>query len=234
MYFSNRALCARRGQVNLLFFLTPFLLSVYIAVSVRVGTMLGEGDPDGAKRSVRLSVQLALVVALAVGGVFYLLRDYIALLYTNQQKVIDETSAYVPIVALDFVISSFSYVLQGVLEGSGKPERATAAAIVGNWIVGIGALFALSHYLGNDAPTVAEQRRIKLQGLWWGVVIGEGVKMLLLLALVLKADWSKWAEEAQERAELEEAEEDESVERFTRLLGETQPLLVNDRPNANH
>ena len=200
-------------------------------MSVRVGTMLGDDDPEAAKLSVRLSMQLALVVAIAVGGVFYLLRDYIALLYTDQKKVIEETATYVPIVALDFVISSFSYVLQGVLEGGGKPERATGAAIVGNWIVGVAALFALSHYLGNDAPTIDEQRRIKLQALWWGVVAGEVVKMLLLLLFVLKLNWAQLAEEAIARAELEEAEDDEAVERFTRMLGEREPLLINDRPN---
>jgi Na+-driven multidrug efflux pump len=79
-------------------------------------------------------VYLAVVLALCGGAAFYFLRNYIAYIYTNDIAVIEHTgnkkttttcnkfkllylATYAPLVAIDFVISSMSYVLQGILEG---------------------------------------------------------------------------------------------------------------------
>jgi MATE family, multidrug and toxin extrusion protein len=213
----NATLIAATGLlVNLLFFMTPFLLSIYIAVSVRVGNQLGDEDPMGAKRSTRIAFVMAVISAIVVSGLFFLLRDFVALLYTSDAGVIESTADYVPLVALDFFVSALSYVLQGVLEGSGKPALATGAAIVGNWVVGITLLFVLSEYMADP-----------LAGLWWGVIAGEVVKMVILLIMVLRSNWEKLAEEAVERSKLEEEEDEESVARVAALLSESSPLLVN-------
>jgi Na+-driven multidrug efflux pump len=51
--------------INLVFFFTPLLTGIYIAVAVRVSTLLGERDVEGAKRAVWISVQAALAISLA-------------------------------------------------------------------------------------------------------------------------------------------------------------------------
>ena len=68
-----------------------------------------------------LSAAFALLDAMDSERTDLLLRDFIAYLYTSDNEVIAATAKYVPLVALDYVISSLSYVLQGVLEGAGKP-----------------------------------------------------------------------------------------------------------------
>jgi MATE family multidrug resistance protein len=193
---------------NLLFFMTPFLLSIYIAVSVRVGILLGDNDPEGAKRSCVLASAIAVALALVTGVAFYLLRDYVALLYTSDQDIVSRAAKYLPLVAIDYVLSSLSYVLQGMLEGQGRPIVATGSAVVGNWMIGITLVFLLSEYMKQ-----------RLVGMWLGLIIGESVKLVLLAIAVALSNWKKLAEEAIERSALEDEQETRDVERYANILG---------------
>lgn len=192
---------------NLLFFMTPFLISIYIAVSVRVGITLGDNDPDGAKRACNLATMMAVVLSLVTGVSFYLLRDYIALLYTSDSVTVQRAATYVPLVAIDYVLSSISYVLQGMLEGQGRPIIATGGALVGNWVVGITLVFLLSEFM--------KQQMI---GMWLGLIIGEAVKLLLLAIAVALSNWSKLAEEAIKRSALEDEQDARDVDRIAKYL----------------
>lgn len=192
---------------NLLFFMTPFLISIYIAVSVRVGITLGDNDPDGAKRACVLATMMAVVLALVTGVSFYLLRDYIALLYTSDTVTVERAAKYVPLVAIDYVLSSISYVLQGMLEGQGRPIVATGGALVGNWVVGITLVFVLSEFMKQQ-----------LIGMWLGMIIGEAVKLLLLAIAVVLSNWSKLAEEAIKRSALEDEQDARDVDRIAKYL----------------
>jgi putative MATE family efflux protein len=129
--------------INLVFFFTPLLTGVYIAVTIRVSTLLGERDVPGAKRSVRISAVAGVVVSAMGVLLMVLLRNVIPLIYTADEEVIALVSKYLPLAAVDFVFSSFTYVMQGVLEGQARPHVATVSAMLGTWLVGLSLTLVL-------------------------------------------------------------------------------------------
>ena len=255
--------------VNLMFLWQPFLMGMYIAVSIRIGNTLcvrcteptfppspvphvvclvvsptcvylrsGDNRPEHAKRVWVLGLGLGMVIAAIVSVALYLNRREVARIYSSDPEVVDMASNATPIMALEFFLSSLSFIvqvcvcvatsggcgcgcrwcccrcrvgvtwlcvclcardthLQGALEGQGRPQLATAATVVGNWVVGLPCAYVFSHVLD-----------LGVNGLWWGVVVGEVAHFLFMAAFAFTTNWEKQAQVAIALAEKEEAEEE--------------------------
>lgn len=202
--------------INLVFFFTPLLTGIYIAVAVRVSTLLGERDVEGAKRAVWISVQAALAVSLCGGGLMVALREYIPHIYTSDEEVIFIVTDFTPLAAVDFILSSFAFVMQGVLEGQSRPQWATASSIAGTWMIGlpVSALLAL-------------QFDMEMTGLWIGMLVGEGCKLMLMMIAIMRTNWRAQCDVAIKAAADEDAMLNEAA--GIASYGATNaPVLVED------
>lgn len=207
--------------INLVFFFTPLLTGVYIAVAVRVSTLLGERDVEGAKRAVWISVQAAVAISLAGGGLMVALRDYIPRIYTTDDEVMYIVTDFTPLAAVDFILSSFAFVMQGVLEGQSRPHWGTASSIAGTWMIGlpVSALLAI-------------QFEMEMTGLWIGMLIGEGSKLILMLIAVMRTNWRNQCEVAIKAAADEDAMLNEAAG-ITNYGTVPSPMVVVDDNEAD-
>jgi putative MATE family efflux protein len=202
--------------INLVFFFTPLLTGIYVAVAVRVSTLLGERDVEGAKRAVWISVQAALGVSLFGGGLMVALRQYIPHIYTSDDEVIFIVTDFTPLAAVDFILSSFAFVMQGVLEGQSRPQWATASSIAGTWMIGlpVSALLAL-------------QFDMEMTGLWIGMLVGEGCKLILMMIAIMRTNWRAQCDVAIKAAADEDAMLNEAAG-ITTYGATNSPVLVED------
>jgi len=187
--------------VNLLFLFQPLQMGVYTAVSIRVGSKLGDGDADSARRVARVGTIWGSICAVGVGGLLWAVSPVVGQLFTSDPEVLAATAAGVPLLALDMTLSSLSFTAQGILEGQARPELATYAALGGNWLVGLPIAWALGYAAGMG-----------LSGLWWGTIIGEVVHSVVLLVVAGRTNWETEVVRAAELAEKEDAE-DAAIER---------------------
>ena len=121
-------------------------------------------------------------------------RTQLPRLYTSDSDVIELVTEFLPLAALDFVLSSFTYVVQGVLEGQSRPHAATISAVCGTWAIGLTLSFVLAIKLDW-----------KLNGLFVGLVAGEACKLVFMIIAVVRTDWKKQCDEAIAQAAEEEA-----------------------------
>lgn len=192
------AVAAMGVLVNLLFLLQPAIVGVYVAVSVRVGTALGENNPRTARRAYRIGMVITLLLLGGICAVFYPLARQAAEVYSGDMPVVDEVVRLTPQLCLDLILSAISYVLQGAIEGQGRPGLGTVASLIGNWGVGLSAAYIFGKVLD-----------MKLPGLWWGIVAGEAVHLLILLGAAITTDWRRQAAIAVKLA----AEEEEAFQK---------------------
>ncbi|KAA0146571.1 hypothetical protein FNF29_07978 [Cafeteria roenbergensis] len=197
--------------VNMLFLFQPLQMGVYTAVSIRVGNKLGDGDADAARRVARVGTLWGTVCAIGVGGLLWALSPVVGQLFTSEPEILHLTAATTPLLAIDMTLSSLSFTAQGILEGQGRPELATYAALGGNWLVGLPLAWALAVPAGFG-----------LAGLWWGTIAGEVVHSVVLLVMASRTNWELEVTRAAELAEKEAAEE-EAIERALGDAGGASP-----------
>jgi Na+-driven multidrug efflux pump len=59
-------------------------------------------------------MQSGCVVAFVFGGMMIALQRVLPRIFTNDDDVIDVCADHMPLVALDFILSAFTYIVQGM------------------------------------------------------------------------------------------------------------------------
>ena len=101
--------------INVVFLFTPAVSCFYIAIAIRMSNLLGDRDVVGAKRSMWLCLQSGCVVAFVFGGLMIVMARILPRIFTSDDEVIDVCAEHMPLVAIDFALSAFTYVVQGIL-----------------------------------------------------------------------------------------------------------------------
>lgn len=153
----------------------PFSISV--AVSTRLGHLIGAGELPTARRAVRLYSAVFVAVGVFDATVLYVLRHQIPLLFTTDPVVRAITANSFLTVALFQAIDSLLGGTNGVMRGLGRQDVAAWIITVGNYAGSVPIAFWLE--LGPP--------RLGLDGLWIGFAAGcvitilcEGVYMRCL------------------------------------------------------
>lgn len=168
-----------------------------------------------------ISVQAAVAISLAGGGLMVALRDYIPRIYTADDEVMYIVTDFTPLAAVDFILSSFAFVMQGVLEGQSRPHWGTASSIAGTWMIGL-PLSAL----------LAIQFEMEMTGLWIGMLVGEGCKLILMLIAVMRTNWRNQCDVAIKAAADEDAMLNEAAG-ITNYGTVPSPMVVVDDNEAD-
>ncbi|KAK4701350.1 multidrug resistance protein, MATE family, partial [Phenoliferia sp. Uapishka_3] len=166
----------------------PF--GIGVAVSARIGNLLGASLPRQAKISSHTAVVLATCVGSAVLAVLMASRDKFGYLFSDEPEVVALVAHVLPYVAAFQIADGWTQSCGGVLRGMGKQH--------------VGALVNLVAYYFLALPFgiwLAFKTSLGLSGLWIGqcaALFLVGIGQYILVALT---HWDVEVEKAQARLE---------------------------------
>jgi MATE family multidrug resistance protein len=152
-------------------FMVP--LGISGAAATRVGNAIGRGDMPAARRAAAVCLLLGAGVMLVFALMFAAAPGPLSRLYTRDPAVLAMAAILLPIAAVFQVFDGVQVVGAGILRGAADTTFPAALALVGFWIVGLPAGWALAFTAGQGA-----------RGLWWGLTAGLAVVALLLVARI--------------------------------------------------
>ncbi|GJM90899.1 hypothetical protein PR202_ga07222 [Eleusine coracana subsp. coracana] len=155
-------------------------LGLSYAASIRVSNELGAGRPQAARLATRVVILLAFSLGVSEGLVMVLVRNVLGYVYSNEKEVALYTAKMMPILAASTLFDSIQSVLSGVVRGCGQQK--------------IGAIINLAAYYFAGIPAAcvfAFVFHLKGMGLWFGILCGLVVQVMLLLSITLFTNWNK-------------------------------------------
>ncbi|TVU32468.1 hypothetical protein EJB05_24199 [Eragrostis curvula] len=167
-------------------FMVPMGLG--FAASIRVSNELGAGRPQTACLATRVVMLLAFSMGLFVALVMVVSRNRLGYVYTDVEEVVLYSSKIMPILAACFFFDSIQCVLSGVVRGCGRQNVGAFINLAAYYLVGIPAASIFSFVC-----------HLKGKGLWFGILCGVAVQMLLILFITLRTSWNKQASKAKDR-----------------------------------
>lgn len=175
---------------DLVFTTVPMGLSV--AVSHRIGTLLGANDPHSAKRASRVPYLLSLLLGAVEFIAIFASRNVYAKIFTSSPTVIAKTASILPMMAGFQVLDLGNGGASGILRGAGKNHLAGVCNVVAYYGFGLWSAWFLCFKM-----------EMGLFGLWLGIITGSAVLLILQSTCVLLL---KWAREAEKIADADEGD----------------------------
>lgn len=173
----------------------PF--GIATAATIRVGNMLGAGNPSAAQRTAFLTVGLCLIYSSIVTILIAVFRKDVGYIFTNAPKVVALCSK-ISILAAVYQLPDAVYgVFSGVLRGMGRQAQLVLCNVLGFWIIGTltGWSLAFPAHLG-------------VSGLWIGIIAGVCSCAVITSTLLYLVNWEAESEKAKSlvmKADLAEA-----------------------------
>ncbi|KAL1059742.1 hypothetical protein V6Z11_1Z011300 [Gossypium hirsutum] len=174
--------------LNLQLWTSMVTLGFNIAASVRVSNELGAGRPKAAKFSIVVVVLTSLAVGIIFMAIILATKHDFPKLFTDKQLVIKAASKLGYFLAATIFLNSILPVLHGVAVGAGWQAYVGLINITCYYLLGIpaGALLGFKF-------------KLRVQGIWFGMLIGTVLQTTILLFVMLRATWRNEAVEAEER-----------------------------------
>jgi MATE family multidrug resistance protein len=168
------ALGAHAIALNLasLSFMVPLGLS--IAISTRIGQLIGRGERERAQRAAHTALKLLASYALCAGGLFVVARELLPGLYSQDPHVVRAVASVLPIAGAFQLFDGLQAGSSGILRGMGRAQITAVFNLVGYFAIGI----PLACYLGLHTA-------LGLRGIWLGYAAGLGFVAVGLLGSVL-------------------------------------------------
>ena len=221
--------------------------ALYTAISVRVGTNLGEGRPAAAKRVMKLGFAFGAMAGGVISLLLYLLRHELAGFFSDDVNVNKLSVSVAGRVSLYYFLNSMMWAFWAPLEGQMRTVLPSAALTVGMWAVTVPLTYATIKlgWFGVNADSAGvvsncgwgvetcSLAEAQLAASWWVGNLGMLTTMGLMLWACLTSDWQKLAILAQESAEIIEDGEGEArhtseTETATRCSNGSDARLSND------
>jgi MATE family multidrug resistance protein len=158
-------------------FMVP--LSIAMALTIRVGQLVGAGQGDAARHAVITGVMITLTIALVSSSLSLLLAESIVGLYTDREAIIGLAATLISIAA----VFQFSDALQVSAAGALRGYKDTAVPLlmvfIAYWLIGLPVGYVLGFTQWLTAPQGAA-------GLWYGLLIGLSVGAVLLTTRLVR------------------------------------------------
>ncbi len=163
------ALAAHTIVMNLASITFMMPLGIAQGAAVRVGNLIGAGEPERARVASWVGIGMGAAVMIAAAVIFVLGRELLPRAYTSDAAVLALAASILPIAAAFQIFDGTQAVACGVLRGMGRPRPAALFNLIGYWVLAlpIGAWLCLRTDVG-------------LAGLWAALAGG-----LLLVAIAL-------------------------------------------------
>jgi putative MATE family efflux protein len=149
-----------------------------IAATTLAGQCLGAKDEEQAKKAVLVSTYLGLIFMTAVGLLFVLLPDYIALVFTGNKEVVSLAALYLLIIGFSEPALGAFYTLAGGMRGAGYTKVPMYINFISLIVIRISLSYALGVWLGMG-----------LFGIWLGMTVETFLRAIVIYAVFLKGHW---------------------------------------------
>lgn len=159
-----------------LIFMLP--LSISLALTIRIGHRLGQGDNQGAKQSAMLGLIITLTLAIFSSGLMAIFAQNIAELYTTDLRIISIASTLIIIAALFQFSDAIQITCSGALRGYKDTKVPLLLVFIAYWVVGLP-----TGYLLGKTDLITSPMGPK--GFWIGLLIGLTIGAILLLSRLL-------------------------------------------------
>lgn len=206
-----------------------FPLALSIAVSIRVGQLLGAGDYEQAQVAARVTVILTVVFMATIAVIFVLGRNYIGFTFSSDADVVATFAAIIPIAALFQVFDGLQSACAGAFRGMGRNKLVVLLNFVGLWLIGQTLGISLTFFTGTplghgvDGRLIERDRGIGIYGLWWGLAAGLGCTSVTgFWILTYRTNWPLMAKEAHARSAMDTHMADTKENKTDTELGELQ------------
>jgi putative MATE family efflux protein len=120
-----------------------------IAAMTLVGQSIGAKDYDEAEKSALQTTKIAALFMGFMGIVMVLFPQYLAMIFTDDKKVIEESVLYLKIVGLTQVPLAVGFVLSGALRGAGATKITLIINTTSLWFFRLVPAYIMSKIFGN-------------------------------------------------------------------------------------
>jgi len=148
-------------------------MSIANAVSIRVGFNLGQKSNNGAKQASYAGFAIGLGLSICTAIATVLLKEPIAMLYSDNQEVIDLAIVLILFSAIYQCVDAIQVVAAGALRGYKEMNAIFTRTFISYWIVGL----PLGYVLGM---TNLLTEPLGAKGFWIGITVGLTVAAILL------------------------------------------------------
>jgi MATE family multidrug resistance protein len=152
-------------------FMVP--LGISLAAVTRVGNLLGADRKEEAQHAAWVAMALGSAVMCVFAFTFFVAREWIPRLYTEDASVIALAAAIFPIAGAFQLFDGLQVVGGGVLRGMGRTRPAAVFNLIGYYVLGLPLAWWLVFRRGAG-----------LAGIWWGLSLGLAVVAILLVVWI--------------------------------------------------
>jgi MATE family multidrug resistance protein len=190
-YISTAHLAAQSVVMTtcVVMFHIPF--SVSVAVSTRLGNLIGAGSIEAARLATRTYVVIFIVMGLVDAVFITLMRNLLPRAFSDDEEVVKIAAGVMPVLATFQMFDATTALVNSILRGLG---RQTIGGYVNLFVYYVIAV-PLALFLCFGKP------QLKLEGLWIGCVVGSSLITLLEGSYCKYTSWQKAYDDAQERGE---------------------------------
>ncbi|WP_456270212.1 MATE family efflux transporter [Kushneria sp. AK178] len=172
--FGEIVVAAHQVALNFTSLLFMLPLSLGMALTVRVGNTLGQGDSRRARFIAWNGVGMALVAALLIDVILVVAAHPIVALYSSNIEVRALAANLILLAAVYQISDALQVSMAGALRGYKDTRIIMLITLASYWIVGMGG----GHLLGSGIPDVLPG--LGVYGYWLGLIAGLSVASVLL------------------------------------------------------
>lgn len=153
-------------------FMVP--LGISFATTVRVGQLMGQGNPHGARLAGYIGIGIGVVFMSVMAILFWAIPEAIASLYIDIRNpenvpVLDLAKSLLGVAAMFQIADGVQIIAAGALRGLKDTRIPMIIGVIAYWCLGLTSSYLLGLYLGWGGV-----------GLWWGLAIGLATAAVVL------------------------------------------------------
>jgi MATE family multidrug resistance protein len=164
----------------------PF--SVGVAVSTRIGNLIGAGSLTAARTATKTYILTFLAIGLIDFAFLTACRNVLPKAFTSDSEVVEIVATVLPLLAAFQFADSTTALVNALLRGLGKQS-------IGGWC----NLFVYYVIAVPLALFLCFTQDLKLVGLWTGCAVGSSYITISESIYLKFYDWDKAVEDARER-----------------------------------
>ncbi|CAK9156752.1 unnamed protein product [Ilex paraguariensis] len=176
-------------------------IGINAAISVRVSNELGSGHPRAAKYTVIVTVVESLLIGIICISVVMATRNHFAVIFTDNKEMQKAVAHLAYLLAITMLLNSVQPVISGVAVGGGWQGLVAYINLFCYYVIGLPLGFLLGY-----------KTRLKVEGIWMGMICGTFLQTLILLFIVWRTNWKEEVAQASERMRKWGGVEDEGSE----------------------
>ncbi|PIR53039.1 MATE family efflux transporter [Candidatus Peregrinibacteria bacterium CG10_big_fil_rev_8_21_14_0_10_49_10] len=177
--FGTITIAAYGTGIRVLTFVIIPAMGLSLATSTLVGQNMGAGKVERAARTNLIGTILAFTVLTAIGALLFPFALPLTRIFIPQGgAAIEQSAAFVRIMALTFGFIGVQQVTIGTLRGAGDTKASMVIAVVAQWCIQFPLAYMLAYHtsLGEE-------------GLWWSFAVSNIISATIAVLWLARGSW---------------------------------------------